>query len=623
MSQLPAWTAYIHHDSSEVYLSDTAPKINDVITVKIRLPLDAPINTLYLRSRPDGEWKRIPMTRDNQDTVCEWWTAKMPITMYHNNYCFHFLTDTGSFYFNQYGLSPIDSPDWFNFTVLGDYHPVPWVREQVFYQIFPERFGNGDPSNDRQAGEPSPMGKSVQVREWGEVPKPFNETQTVEFFGGDLQGITQHLDYLQDLGVTAIYLNPIFDAETNHFYDIRDFNNVAPNLGGNEALQELRAAMTERDMKLILDITPNHIGFLHHWFLEAKQNPDSPSAAFFFRHPDTNDFEYWLGVPTLVKLNYTSQTLRDEMYRNPDSPIRKWLKPPYSIDGWRLDVANMTGNYWQHQLGQNVWQEMRQAIKEENSDAYMMGEYFHDSSPNLQGDGLDATMNYQGFNTPVRRWMGKGDLGVEEDKDWGDPNPFPTESLALQWRQYMTAIPYIIALQQFNQIGSHDISRPMWVTDGDKALIQAGTALLMGFPGTPCIYYGDEIAMEGGHDPDNRRCMPWDESQWDNDMRAFHQRVIEIRKHSHALQHGGFQILHAEGDLIVFQRQSLQETVIVLAYRGDDNLPATAIDMVKANVPDGTQLTDWLTGITLPVENGELIIEGLSHGQAMFLHVNS
>lgn len=620
---LPDWTNYIYHDSSEVFVSDLAPRIAETVTIKMRLPLDAPIKAIYLRSRPDGEWRRTLMQKTTSDELSEWWSAELPIFMYHNNYCFHILTDEGSFYYNAYGLSPVDSPDWFNFTILGDYDPPEWVREQVFYQIFPDRFANGDPSNDILAGIDSPMGKPTQVREWGEIPKPFMETMTVEFYGGDLQGITQHLDYLVDLGVTAIYICPIFDAETNHFYDIKDYHNVARHLGGNEALQELREAMTDRNMKLILDITPNHLGFRHHWFLEAQENPDSEANEYFYRHPDTNEFEYWLGVPTLIKLNYTSQKLRDVMYRNPDSPIRQWLQPPYSIDGWRLDVANMTANYWQGQLGAEVWREMREAIKAENSQAYMMGEYFQDASPFLQGDGLDATMNYQGFNTPMRRWIGKGDLGVEEDKLWGDPNPFPTESLALQWKLYLSSIPYTIALQLFNQIGSHDISRPLWVTEGDKDLVKLGTAILMAFPGTPCIYYADEIGMEGGHDPDNRRCMPWDENQWDTDLRAYHQKIIAIRKSSHAFQQGGFQILHAQGDLIVFQRQSLQQQIIVAGYRGESTVPTIELDAKLANLSDGTQLTDLLSGNSLNITDGKVVLEGLAHGQVMYLEVQS
>ena len=482
MTKLPQWTSFVHHDSSELFLSDTAPRIGDTITVKLRVPRHAELRAPYLRSRPDGEWRRAPMAITASDSYYHWWEAPIPIVMRHNNYCFHFLTNKGSFYLNQMGISPIDSPDWFNFTVLGDYDAPLWIRDQVFYQIFPERFANGDPTNDRQTGEPTLMGKPVLQREWGELPRPFEESLTVEFFGGDLPGITQHLDYLEDLGVTAIYLNPIFDAETNHFYVIRDFDHIADCLGGDIALEQLRQAMSARDMRLILDFTPNHIGFHHPWYLAAKENPDAESAEYFYRHPESGEIEYWLGVPVLVKLNYNSEKLRDLIYRNPDSPIRKWLRPPYSIDGWRLDVANMTGNFWHTQRDSEVWREMRGAIKQENPGAYMMGEYFQDSSAHLQGDELDASMNYQGFNTPVRRWLGKGDLGVEQNQPFGDGNPLPTESLALQWRQYLTAIPYMIALQQFNQIGSHDISRPLRVTEGDHDLVRAGTAIADGVP---------------------------------------------------------------------------------------------------------------------------------------------
>ncbi|MCY3781837.1 MAG: alpha-amylase family glycosyl hydrolase [Chloroflexi bacterium] len=619
MTQLPPWANYIHHDSSEVYLSDITPRIGDVITVSIRVPQEADLRALYLRSRPDGEWKRFRMEEDYQQGWYDIWSAELPITMHHNNYCFRFLTPSGSFCFNQQGLSPVDSPDWFNFTVLGDYDPPAWVREQVFYQIFPERFANGDPSNDRLTGEPTLFGKPALKRNWGDLPLPWPESRTVDFFGGDLQGITQNLDYLIDLGVTAIYICTIFDAETNHFYDIRDFSQVAASLGGNEALAELRREMTQRGMKLILDITPNHCGFHHPWYVDSRTNPESETADFFYRDPATGDVEYWLNVPTLVKLNYGSQTLRDRMYRADDSSMRKWLRPPYSIDGYRLDVANMTGNFRRTQCGADVWREMRAAIKAENPDAYMMGEFFQDSSPQLQGDQLDASMNYQGFNTPVRRWLGKGDLGVAEQQPFGDPNLLPTESLALQWRGYMTAIPYVIALQQFNQIGSHDINRILRVTEGDRTLVKAGTALLIGFPGTPCLYYGDEIGLDGGHDPDNRRCMPWDENLWDDDLRQFHQRVIAIRRDSHALKHGGFQILHAAGDLIAFQRQSAQEQMILAVWRGPGDMPATDIDAKLADLPDGAALTDMLSGDRYEVTGTVLRLKGLEHGQALLL----
>ncbi len=618
-THLPAWAHYIHHDSSEMYLSEICPRISETIEVRIRLPRAADLHALYLRSRPDGEWKRIRMNQGASDAYYDWWSADLPITMPHNNYCFHFLTDSGSFYFNQFGLSPVDSPDWFHFTVLGDYVAPAWVREQVFYQIFPERFANGEPGNDIRTGTPTSMGKPALQREWGGLPRPYMESRTVEYFGGDLQGISQNLDYLCDLGVTALYLNPIFDAETNHFYLVRDFDHIAECLGGDAALAELRAALSARGMKLILDITPNHIGFLHPWYLATKADPEAESAAYFHYHPQTGEIEHWLGVPLLLKLNYNSPKLRDAIYRAADSPIRKWLRPPYSIDGWRLDVANMTGNFWQTQCAQEVWREMRAAIKEENPQAYMMGEYFQDSSPHLQGDELDASMNYQGFNTPVRRWLGKGDLGVADGQPFGDPQALPTEALALQWRQYLTAIPYSIALQQFNQLGSHDVDRILTVTGGDRALVKAGLALLVGFPGSPCLYYGDEIGLPGGRDPDNRRCMPWDEALWDQDLRRFHQAVIAIRKNSHALQQGGLQILHAAGDLLAFQRQSRQEQIIVAVWRGAADMPAVELDMRQANMPDGSALTDLLSSQNFTVKAAALRLQGLAHGQALFL----
>lgn len=622
MSALPDWTRYVYHDSSERYLSNPLPGIGDTITVSIRVSSQADIRALYLRSRPDGEWRRIRMTKSGADQYYDWWSADMPIIMHHNNYCFHFLTEAGSFYYNQYGISPVDSPDWFNFTVLGDYDAPAWVREQIFYQIFPERFANGDPSNDRRTGEPTLMGQPVIKRDWGDLPRPFEEARNVDYFGGDLQGITQNLDYLEDLGVTAIYLNPIFDAETNHFYLVRDFNRIAECLGGEDALRELRRAMSMRDMKLILDFTPNHIGFHHPWVMEARNDPNSPSAQFFYRHPDTGEIESWLGVTYLAKLNYNSQRLRGLIYRDPDSSMRKWLRPPFGIDGYRLDVANMTGNFWHTQCDSEVWKDMRAAIKEENPQAYMMGEFFQDSSAHLQGDELDASMNYQGFNTPVRRWLGQGDHGVAQNEPFGDRVPLPTEYLALQWRQYLTAIPFVIALQQFNQIGSHDISRPLRVTGGDRDLVKAGAGLLMAFPGTPCIYYGDEVGLDGGHDPDNRRCMPWDERQWDQDLRAFYQKLIDIRKRSDALKHGGFQILYAGGDLIAFQRQSRAEQIIVVAYRGADAMPAQSLDMVLANIADGRTLTDLAGGEQYLVKDGGLLLEGLRHGQTLFLRAD-
>ena len=235
----------------------------------------------------------------------------------------------------------------------------------------------------------------------------------IEFYGGDLPGITGKLDYLAGtssssgpgLGVNALYLNPVFTAYSNHRYDVADYDNVDPHLGGNAALAELRRGLTDRGMRYMLDIVPNHCGFMHPWFRAAQADPAAATAEFFtFRHhPD--DYECWLGVRSLPKLNYRSPRLREAIYAGPDAVFRRWLRPPYAADGWRVDVANMLGRHGVDQLGAEVARGIRQAVKAENPDAYLLGENFFDATAQLQGDGWDASMNYAGFTMPLWYWL--------------------------------------------------------------------------------------------------------------------------------------------------------------------------------------------------------------------------
>ena len=197
----------------------------------------------------------------------------------------------------------------------------------------------------------------------------------VEFFGGDLAGIEAHLDHLVDLGVNAIYLNPIFATRSNHGYDITDYDHVAEHFGGDAALVALRRATAERDIRLILDIAPNHVGVEHPWFQAAQADREASTAPYFvFRdHPD--DYESWLGVGSLPKFDYRSEALREAMYAGPDAVLRHWLRPPFSVDGWRIDVANMLGRLGPVQLGPEVARGMRAAVKAEDPDAYLLGEH--------------------------------------------------------------------------------------------------------------------------------------------------------------------------------------------------------------------------------------------------------
>ena len=613
------WTAGIHHDGSALYVSNPAPAGGEVVTIRLRTPRDAPVTAVFLRTAPDGEIHYEPMTITERDEVAVWWAADLPLTMPRVDYRFKIMSEAGAYFYNALGSSRADSPDFYDFTLLADFDGPDWVRDAVFYQIFPDRFYNGDPSLTVPEGAWERRGFKTSRRDWDEPPLPWKVGGNVDFFGGDLPGIVQKLDYLVDLGVNALYLNPIFSSDSNHRYDIKDFDTVDPHLGGNAALAELRRALDRRGMRLLLDITPNHCSWKHPWLAAAQADPESPTASYFTFNDHPDDYVTWMGVRTLAKLNYRSEALREAMYRAPESALRRWLAEPYHIDGWRLDVLNMTARQGMSQLGHEVMRELRAAVKADNPAAYLLGEHFFDGSPYLQGDQMDATMNYQGFTYPVRRWLAGDDLGAAWDNPYADPLPLPAEHMAQQWRRFMAAIPWALARQQFNLLGSHDIDRILTACGEDRALVRLAAVLLLTFPGVPSIYYGDEIGMDGEGDPHNRRAMVWDETAWDHDLRALHQRLIRLRRESDALVRGGFQLLDADGGLVAYQRQSRAERLVVIGYRGPEPLQTVTLPVWHGGLADGVTLDDALGGGSFTVADGALALNGLARGDALLL----
>lgn len=611
------WTAGLHHDGSALYVSNPLPKLGETVTIRLRAPLDAPVHAIYIRTAPDGEQHLAEMQKEEADSVSQWWAGKITITMPRVTYRFRLMSSEGGYWLTALGVSRADSPDGFDFKLLADFAAPDWLDDAVFYQIFPDRFYNGDPTNDVPDGAWTRDGFTTQRREWDTPVLPFKQAGMLDFYGGDLQGVTQKLDYLRDLGVNALFLNPIFTAYTNHRYDIADYHHVDPHLGGDAALAELRRALDERGMRLILDVTPNHCGDKNVWFKAAQADPNAETAEYFTfkKHPD--DYESWLGIKLLVKLNYRSQKLRDAMYRAPDSVMRRWLREPYRIDGWRLDVANMTARQGVVQLAHKVWRELRRAVKAENPQAYIMGENFFDGTPHLQGDELDAIMNYQGFVIPLWGWL-HGAIPDEFPASI-DRSQLPAEVVAEQWGRFRAAVPWAVTAQQFNQLGSHDTPRILWLLGGDVAMLKLAVTVLMTFPGIPCVYYGDEIGMDGAGDPDNRRCMRWDETTWDHDLRGHYQRLIRLRRTAPALRQGGFQMLYAQGGLLAYQRQSAEQRLIVIAWRGPGELPPTQLPVRHSGLADGVKLTDHLSGATYSVVDGCLPLAGLSPGAALVL----
>lgn len=615
MAVHPAWANAIHHDSTSQYISSPLPHLGETVRVRLRTPLDAPITAVGIRTVPDGEPFHIHMHREAEDSLSVWWVGEFHVSMPQFNYRFRLTTPDGTYNYNQLGVYRADLPDHYDFRLLAGFAAPAWLHESVFYQIFPDRFYNGDPSNDIPPGAWTIGSHTTQRREWGAPVLHYREGGNLDFYGGDLPGIIAKLPYLHDLGVTALYLNPIFAARTNHRYDITDFEQIDPYLGGNGALAKLREALDSYGMRLILDVTLNHVGWFNRWFTAAQADPHTETAEYFTFNEHPHNYESWLGHRSLPKLNYRSQKLRDRAYRRPDSVLRRWLQPPYRIDGWRLDVFNMQGRQGAQQLGAEINREMRVAVKADNPDAYLMGEHFFDATSNLQGDQVDAVMNYQGFTFPVWRWLTNAmhDAHIPGK----DLSPIPAEVMVEQWAHYRAAIPYTIALMQYNLLDSHDTVRFLNLVDGSIPKMKVGAALLLTYPGVPSLYYGDEIGLAGERDPDNRRCMPWDEQHWNQGLRAHYQRLIQLRRTVPALREGGFQALHAAGDVVCYQRMARDQRIVVIAWRAA--IPAGEIPVAAGGIPDGYTLRDALSGADYTVHEGRIALPAQTEPGAVVL----
>ncbi|MGH2495804.1 MAG: maltodextrin glucosidase [Ktedonobacteraceae bacterium] len=605
-----SWTKSVHHDGSPYYVTGKVFQIGSTLTLRLRADVEAPIERVFLRTTPNGELRMQEMRPAQIEQIARWWEIDLKLHMPRTNYRFFIDASDGGYWLSTAGITRHAPTDATDFKILANYQNPAWVQESVFYQIFPDRFYDGDPSNNVRSGEYDCHGQPVIARAWGERPRPHSETGACEFYGGDLQGITQKLDYLQDLGITALYLTPIFTALTNHKYDVVDYKQVDPHFGGEKALVALREALDARGMRLMLDIVPNHSGSSNAWFLDAQADATAETADFytFYQHPET--YEEFMGVHNLPKLNYRSELLRQYMYAAPDAVMRYWLKPPFRIDGWRIDVANMVGSQNEIQLGHKVGRGMRRAVKAEKPDAYLIGEHFYDGTAHLQGDELDAIMNYQGFMFPVLQWLTDFNIGEVWRRNWPDKQTLPTSAMAAQWQTFLAAVPWQVAIQQFNLLDSHDTPRILTHLDGDIERMRLVVTLLFTYPGVPCIYYGDEIGMVGADDPDNRRCMIWDEAAWNTDLLAHYKLLTNLRRSSPALSHGGFQMLYAEGNTVAFMREAPEERLLIVARRAEDELAALPVH--SAALPDGTHLLELLTGAESLVSGGMLPLTGLS-----------
>lgn len=572
-----AWLESVYSDGSADFVSNPSPKLFETVTVWLRVYADAPVRHVFLRTVPNGAERLIEAERRRVERGLAWYAAELEITENRMQYHFYLVCDAVVYFYTQKEITTYIPDHSYDFVLLADYVQPEWVRDAVFYQIFPDRFCNGNPDNDVRTGEYR-VGDYGPIRmDWDAEPLPYSEGRCMDFYGGDLEGVRQKIPYLRELGVTAVYLNPIFRAPTVHKYDCIDYFHVDPHFGGDEALAALSEALHANGMKLILDISINHTGSAHRWFNRdgrffpkeegAYNNPDAPERAYYFFRGRTREYTGWFGLADLPVLNYSSLALRDIIYRGRDSVLRKWLRAPWSIDGWRFDVADVFARNNEQQLARELWPEIRRSIREENPQAYILAEDWGDCAPYLQGDCWDSPMNYYGCARVLRQFVGECDLFMARSEVLRQvPYKMTAEDAKARILEHLAKLPFAFWQNQFNLLDSHDVSRlhnnPAVHPEEYRGAVMLQFALI----GAPSIYYGDELGIDGtlGTNEGCRWPMPWDRAGQASAQYRLYQTLARLRAEHPALREGGMKFLWAADEVLAIARFLGDEAFVAL-----------------------------------------------------------
>ncbi len=539
----------------------------------------------------------------------------------------------------------------YSFEILPGYHVPGWARGAVMYQIFADRFCNGDPSNDVLTGEYRYLDRvSEHVEDWNALP----EAEDVHrFYGGDLKGVLRKLDYLQYLGVEVLYFNPLFVSPSNHKYDTQDYDHIDPHLVGfvhdegtllpsekagnreaaryvtrvtdpenlkaaNEFFAKLVEEIHKRGMRVILDGVFNHCGSFNKWMDEEKlysgrpgyekgafEAKDSPYHDFFYfeegsKWPDNKEYLGWWNHKTLPKLNYEKSRA---LYADVMRIAGKWVSAPYNADGWRLDVAADLGvtKAFNHRF----WKDFRKAVREENPEALIVAEHYGDPSSWLHGDEWDTVMNYDAFMEPVGYFL----TGMEKHSD--EYNAYlhgNGQEFFRTLTEKMACLPTEALYTAMNELSNHDHARFLTRTNStvgrlrtkgseaagegvSYATFREGTVMLFTLPGAPTVYYGDEAGVVGWTDPDNRRTYPWGRENWD--LIAFYRDVIKIHKQFQCLKKGSFKALQAGYGFVTYARFDGHSAAVVFINHSEYDRSET-VPVWQAGVPETAEMRQIL-----------------------------
>lgn len=605
------WLESIYSDGTPSFVSSPSPNLFETVTVKLRMYENAPVQHVFLRSLHNGieHLEEMHIAKNKRGLV--YYEAPLKITENRIQYHFYIVCENVVYFYNQKEITTYIPDHTYDFVLLADYQQPEWVKKAVFYQIFPERFCNGNPQNDVKSGEYSQDGHPTIQMNWEAEPLSYLEGHCMDFYGGDLKGVKEKIPYLKELGVTAVYLNPIFAAPSVHKYDCIDYFHVDPHFGGDAALAELSEALHENDMKLILDISINHTGTSHKWFNKdgiyydksegAYNNPDSRERGYYF-FQDDNSYHGWFNNPELPTLNYTSDSLRDVIYRAQDSVLKKWLKPPYNIDGWRFDVADTFARNNEIQLARELWPQIQKSIRQENSQAYILAEDWGDCADYLQGNAWDSPMNYYGCARVIRQFLGEPDLFMARNPILRDiPYKMTAEDVQNRVMEHLSKLPYVMWENQFNLIDSHDVGRfhnnPIINLEEYRASIIFQFTLV----GAASIYYGDEASIDGIYDTIEgcRYPMPWNKDYKNSEIYHMYQTMAQMKAQHKALSEGGMKFLYNEGYVIAIARFGQDEAFVSVISASDKD--------EKIRLPLG------IIGAACPKENKDVFEKELNY----------
>lgn len=623
-------------DQGSLYDSAPEPTCSTPITLYFRVfHNDITSANIKYFDTADNNFHWVPMSFYSNDATGDFdiWRGTIPASCSIKYYRFQINDGTATAWYNADGPSSTE-PTSDDFYILPNFTTPSWAKNGIMYQIFPDRFYDGDPSNDIQTNQYIYFGSPTEKKSWGASPyaDPGYSNSSV-FFGGDLEGIDQKLSYIKNtLGATILYLNPIFTAPSNHKYDTQDYYTVDPALGGNAAFRQLVNDIHSSENgprgSIVLDGVFNHTGTWNAWFNEfntypnnvgAHQSQSSPYYNYYTFQHWPNTYSTFLGVSSLPKLDYGSSgsDVRNAIYNTPDSVAQYWIRT-YGIDGWRLDAAQYVdagGNNGSDATNHQIWQEFRDAVKGANPNAFIFGEYWGNANPWTNGNPWqwDGATNYDGFTQPVSAWI------TGEDYE-GNAASLTSSQFDSWLRGTRANYPNDVQQVMPNFLSSHDIVRFGQRAGGDIRKTELAAIFQMTYVGLPTIYYGDEYGMRGGSDPDDRRTFDWSQGSASNAGVTLFQKLIAIRKTYSALRTGSFiTLLTDDANKIYSFGRMDQNNRIAVVLNDDASTYTVTLPAYQLSMTNGSYVTDQLTGKRYQVQNGQLTVNIQAYSGAILV----